>query len=77
MRPPSRQGEEVSACLQCGATMVPGGDQPGQAQWCSQACSDAWYVERPWEAAQWIPVERLTPERRAELDAVLGGGVQC
>lgn len=56
---------------------VPPDDGPEGKRWCNDACLASWNREHPEDAARWIPVERLNPEQRAELDALLGNGEKC
>lgn len=63
-------------CAHCEAPLATNGI-PSERGWCDEACLDAWYSANPEEAKGWIRVEDLTPEQRAELDALIGRGVAC
>lgn len=65
-----------TTCAHCGRGLEPIGP-PAFAAWCGDDCMEAWYAHRPDEAAKWTPVEALSLEQVAELEAMLGHGAKC
>lgn len=63
-------------CAQCGARLEPIGP-PAFAAWCGDECMEAWYASHPEEAVKWTPVDALSLEQMAELEAMLGHGAKC